>query len=144
MTMTKTLKKLARKLDDASTSTAAVRVVHRIVCTQDPDAIAVLAAALDWPGPVGEAAVEGLSAFGQLAAAEMRRTVARSLDEDAIRNAHRVLAALGDRFSARAVDAVCWADLEEDDAAAVSRSHAPTKTNGPETFLGTFGLENRV
>jgi hypothetical protein len=42
------------------------------------------------------------------------------MDEDQIRNAHRVLAALGDRYSKRAVRAYCWADLEEHDAAAAA------------------------
>jgi len=37
-------------------------------------------------------------------------------DEDMIRNAHRVLAAFGDERPARAVDAVCWADFEEEEA----------------------------
>ena len=43
---------------------------------------------------------------------EMRKRL-EALDEDMIRNAHRVLAALGDERSDRAQYAVCWADFEE-------------------------------
>jgi hypothetical protein len=111
------LKKLAESLEDCTTSTEYVRVIRRITRTQDPDAIVILASVLDTPGPVGVAAVRGLMAFGQLAMSEMRRCVATGVDEDAIRNAHRVLAALGDRASKRAVSAHCWADLEEAAAA---------------------------
>jgi hypothetical protein len=112
------LKKLAESLEDCTTSTEYVRVIRRITRTQDPDAIVILASVLDTPGPVGAAAVRGLMAFGQLAESEMRRCVATGVDEDAIRNAHRVLAALGDPYSHRAQHAYCWADLEEEDAAA--------------------------
>ncbi|HEY2513325.1 MAG TPA: hypothetical protein VGI39_20795 [Polyangiaceae bacterium] len=114
MTMTMNLQKLADSLEDCSTSTDLVLVIRRITRTRDPDAIAVLASVLDTPGPAGAAAVRGLISFGQLAESEMRRTVALSMDEDAIRNAHRVLAALGNRRSKRAVSACCWADLEEE------------------------------
>ena len=58
----------------------------------------------------------------------MRRCVATGVDEDAIRNAHRVLAALGDPFSRRAVSAHCWADLEEEDAAAEQERAAGGKS----------------
>ena len=116
--MNANLKKLADSLEDCTTSTEYVRVIRRITRTQDPDAIVILASVLDTPGPVGAAAVRGLMAFGQLAEGEMRRCVATGVDEDVIRNAHRVLAALGDPFSRRAVSAHCWADLEEEDAAA--------------------------
>ena len=111
------LKKLAESLEDCTTSTEYVRVIRRITRTQDPDAIVLLASVLDTPGPVGAAAVRGLMAFGHLAMSEMRRCVANGVDEDAIRNAHRVLAALGDRAAKRAVSAHCWADLEEEAAA---------------------------
>ena len=117
MTMTKKLKKLVRALDRCDTSTDYVDVIRRITRTRDLDAIAILASLLDSPGPVGAAAVRGLISFGQFAESEMRRCLRLSMDEDQIRNAHRVLAALGDRYSMRAVRAYCWADLEEEDAA---------------------------
>ncbi len=117
------LQKLADRLEDCTTSTEYVRVIRRITKTQDPDAIVLLASVVDAPGPVGAAAVRGLLSFGQLAMSEMRRCVATGVDEDAIRNAHRVLAALGDRLSKRAVSAHCWADLEEE-AAAEEREQA--------------------
>jgi len=119
------LKKLAERLEDCTTSTEYVRLIRRITRTQDPDAIVVLASLLDTPGPVGAAAVRGLVSFGQLAESEMRRCVATGVDEDMIRNAHRVLAALGDTFSQRAQHAYCWADLEEDDESI--RGIAPRK-----------------
>jgi hypothetical protein len=122
------LKKLADSLEDCTTSTEYVRVIRRITRTQDPDAIVILASVLDTPGPVGAAAVRGLKAFGQLAEGEMRRCVATGVDEDAIRNAHRVLAALGDRASKRAVSAHCWADLEEE-AAEEERAAAGTSAS---------------
>jgi hypothetical protein len=117
MTMSKNLKKLVRALDRCDTSTEYVDVIRRITRTEDLDAIAILASLLDSPGPVGAAAVRGLVSFGQFAESEMRRCLARSMDEDQIRNAHRVLAALGDRASKRAVSAHCWADLEDGAAA---------------------------
>jgi hypothetical protein len=124
--MNTNLQKLADSLEDCTTSTELVRVIRRITRTQDPDAIAILASVLDTPGPAGAAAVRGLLAFGQLAVGEMRRCVGTAMDEDAIRNAHHVLAALGDRGSKRAVSAHCWADLEEEDALeeAAAEKHA--------------------
>ena len=127
MTMTKNLKKLVRALDRCDTSTDYVDVIRRIARTRDLDAIAILASLLDSPGPVGAAAVRGLISFGQFAEGEMRRCLALSMDEDQIRNAHRVLAALGDRYSKRAVNAYCWADLEEEDEAAAKKKAAAGK-----------------
>jgi hypothetical protein len=114
--MNSNLKKLADSLEDCMTSAEYVRAIRRITRTQDPDAMAILASLLDTPGPVGAAAVKGLVSFGQFAESEMRRCLACSMDEDQIRNAHRVLAELGDRASKRAVSAHCWADLEEEAA----------------------------
>jgi hypothetical protein len=127
--MDSNLKKLADCLEDCTTSTQYIRVIRQITRTQHPDAIAILASLLDSPGPVGAAAVKGLISFGQLAEAEMRRCL-DAMDEDMIRNAHRVLAALGDAYSQRAQYAYCWADLEEEDRARESRpqpSAAPAK-----------------
>ena len=128
MTMTKKLKKLVRTLHRCNTSTEYVDVIRRIARTRDLDAIAILASLLDSPGPVGAAAVRGLISFGQFAEGEMRRCLALSMDEDQIRNAHRVLAALGDRYSKRAVNAYCWADLEEEDEAAAKKKAAAGKS----------------
>ena len=72
--------------------------------------------------------MRGLISFGQFAESEMRRCLARSMDEDQIRNAHRVLAALGDRHSKRAATAYCWADLEEEEAAAKKQGAAGKST----------------
>jgi hypothetical protein len=118
--MNKSLKKLTRALDRCTTSTEYVDVIRKITCTRDPDAIAILASLLDSPGPVGAAAVKGLISFGQFAEAEMRRCLAQSMDEDQVRNAHRVLAKLGDAYSKRAVNAYCWADLDEESAIAAA------------------------
>ena len=63
----------------------------------------------------------------------MRRLVAESMDEDQIRNAHRVLARLGDRSSRKAVRAVCWADLEERQV--VEKTGAQEKSNLVVNFL---------
>ncbi len=120
--MNKNLKKLTRALDGCTTSTEYVLVIRKITRTQDPDAIEILVPLLDSPGPVGAAAVKGLLSFGQFAESAMRRCLARSMDEDQIRNAHRVLAALGDAYSKRAVGARCWADLDEEDAIAAVAS----------------------
>jgi hypothetical protein len=134
MNMTnKNLKKLTRALDRCTTSTEYVVVIRKIARTQDPDAIAILASLLDSPGPVGAAAVRGLLSFGQFAESAMRRCVAESMDEDQIRNAHRVLAALGDAYSTRAVSAHCWADLDEEDAITAARAAANDDAVGPGT-----------
>jgi hypothetical protein len=118
------LAKLADRLEDCMTPAQYVRVIGKITRTQDPDAIALLASLLDSSGEVGAAAVQGLLSFGQMAESEMRRCVAESTDEDQIRNAHRVLAALGNAYSKRAVGACCWADLDEEDAIAAANAAA--------------------
>jgi len=46
------------------------------------------------------------------------------VEEEGIRNAHRVLARLGNVHSARAQYAVCWADLEEQEPLALDRTTA--------------------
>ena len=107
------LKKLAAALRDATMPDEHVRLIRRVARTEDPDAIAVLASQLDVPGPAGAEAVRALVSFGQLAVSEVRRCL-QAKDEDMIRNAHRVLAALGDAHSARAQDAHCWADLDDE------------------------------
>jgi len=127
--MNSNLEKLADSLEDCTTPAEYVRVIRRITKTQDPDAILLLASVLDTPGAIGAAAVRGLLSFGQLAMSEMRRCVATGVDEDAIRNAHRVLAALGDRASKRAVSAHCWADLEEEAAAQEQEAVAGKSAN---------------
>jgi hypothetical protein len=116
----KTLARLADALEDCVTPAEHVRVIRDIARTQDPDAIAILAPLLESCGEIAAATVEALLSFGQLAEGEMRRCVAESMDEDQIRNAHRVLAGLGDAYSRRAVTAHCWADLEEENAIAAA------------------------
>ena len=134
--MSPNLTKLSRRIDDCSSNEQFVHVIRLITRTGDPDAIAVLASLLECPGEVGLEAVRGLYTFGQFAEAEMRRVVAESMEETAIRNAHRVLARLGDRYSRRAVHAVCWADLDakiarENAEAAVAAAKA-ANNNGTE------------
>jgi hypothetical protein len=80
----------------------------------------VRAPKIDMPGPVGDAAVRALVCLAHTGGPRCRQTVAAdcclridtSLDADEIRNAYRVLAALGDETSQRALAADCWADAE--------------------------------
>jgi len=98
-----------------------VAAIREIAATGDPDAIPVLARWMRCPGIEGREAALGLvRGFGQLAAEPMRRVVAKSMDEDQIRNAYLVLAALGDAYAMRGVLAHCWADLDEEDAIAAA------------------------
>jgi hypothetical protein len=69
----------------------------------------------DMPGRAGIAAAEAVASFGVIAQDAVRAAL-DAMDEDTVRNAHRVLAAWGDAYSRRAVNAHCWADLEEEDA----------------------------
>ena len=133
--MNKNLASLERALDGCLTSTEYVVVIRKITRTRDPGAIAVLASLLDSPGPIGAAAVRGLKSFGPLAETEMRRCVAQSMDEDQIRNAHRVLAALGDAYSRRAVRACCWADLDDEDAIAARAADAANDSAPPASAI---------
>jgi HEAT repeat protein len=97
-------------------SEQSIAIIREIAATGDPAAIGALADVMDTPGVVGrEAAYAIYAAFGQLAYEPMKRLVQESLDEDQIRNAYRVLAALGDAYALRAVFAHCWADLDEED-----------------------------
>jgi hypothetical protein len=111
------LQTLADRLHDpANRSERQLAVIHQIAAIGDPEAIGVLAEVMDTPGVVGRAAAYAIyAAFGQLAYGPMKRLVRESQDEDQIRNAYRVLAALGDAYALRAVFAHCWADLEEED-----------------------------
>lgn len=117
--MNHNLEKLVRIANrESNLSEDYVAAIRAIAATEDPDAIPVLASFMDSPGIVGREAALGLFLhFGQLAAEPMRRLIAQSIDEDQIRNAYRVLAALGDEYALRAVFAHCWADLDEDDRA---------------------------
>ena len=115
----KTLVRRANRFSNLSDDTVAA--IREIAATEDPDAIPVLARFMRTPGIVGREAALGLVRhFGQLAAEPMRRIVAKSKEEDQIRNAYRVLAALGDEYAMRAVSAHCWADLDESDAIAAA------------------------
>ena len=111
------LEKLADRLyNDANRSERQLALIRKIAATGDPEAIGVLAGVMDTPGVIGRAAARAIhSTFGQLAYEPMKRLVEESVDEDQIRNAYRVLAALGDAYARRAVRAHCWADLEEED-----------------------------
>jgi hypothetical protein len=108
----KTMKTLAARLNRITESEKGLALIREIVATGDLAAIDILANHLDNPGVLGRAATQALIGFGKAAEPAMRRCL-DAMDEDTIRNAHRVLAALGDAYSARAQHAVCWADLEE-------------------------------
>jgi HEAT repeat protein len=106
------VKKLRRQMLRAQYSEDIIRLMFAIARTGEADAIRVLAAQMDVPCDVGRAAVRALVEMGPAVLPEMRVRL-ESDDEDMIRNAHRVLAAFGDERSKRAVEAECWADLEE-------------------------------
>ncbi len=107
-----TIDQLARRLDDAAPAAALCATLRALAATRDPAAIAVIATMLDSAGVVGNAAVEALVSFGDAARPEMRRCIDTGIDEDGIRNAFRVLAALGDVAAADAQHADCWAELD--------------------------------
>jgi hypothetical protein len=102
---------LSRLIDDAMDNTAILPLIAQLAGTRKLAAIAVLASLLDSAGSVGDAAVHALIGFGDAVIPAMRECL-DAMDEDMIRNAHRVLAALGDVDSARAQYAHCWDDLE--------------------------------
>jgi hypothetical protein len=110
--MNTTVKKLRRQMLSAQFSEDIIRILFAIARTGEADAIPVIADQMDVPCAVGRAAVQALIEIGPAVIPEMRKRL-EALDEDMIRNAHRVLAALGDQRSARAEQAECWADLEE-------------------------------
>jgi len=86
--------------------------MKQIARTGDPDAIIVIADQLDAPCDVGRAAVQCLVEIGPAVIPEMHKRLEAD-DEDTVRNARKVLAALGDERSIAALDAECWADLDE-------------------------------
>jgi hypothetical protein len=139
--MNPTLKQLVRRANRFSNlSDDTVAAIREIAATGDPDAIPVLASFLEVPGIVGREAALGLYRhFGQLAAEPMRRVVAESVDEDQIRNAYRVLAALGDPYALRAVSADCWADLDEEDAIAAAIAEVGNDADDPPGASGEEG-----
>ncbi len=110
--MSPSLEMLRRRMLRAPYSTEIIAVMREIARSGDPDAIVVLSRQLDVPCDVGRAAVACLVAIGFAVIPEMRRRL-DALDEDMVRNAHRVLAVLGDENSRAALDAECWADLEQ-------------------------------
>jgi hypothetical protein len=135
------LEKLVRRADRFSNlSDDTVAAIREIAATEDPDAFPVLARFMCTPGIVGREAALGLYRhFGQLAAEPMRRIVEKSMDEDQIRNAYRVLAALGDPYAMRAVNAHCWADLDEEDAIAAAVAQVANDGEGPPGASGKEG-----
>lgn len=125
-----TLVRIANRPSNLSDDTVAA--IRAIAATEDPDAIPVLVSFFDVPGIVGREAALGLYRhFGQLAAEPMRRLIEESMDEDQIRNAYRVLAALGDAYARRAVFAHCWADLDEEDAIARALAEIANDADDP-------------
>ena len=118
--MNPTVKKLRRQMLSAQFSEDIIRILFAIARTGEADAIPVIADQMDVPCAVGRAAVQALIEIGPAVIPEMRKRL-EALDEDMIRNAHRVLGALGDERSARAAQAVCWADFEEEEMQAERR-----------------------
>jgi hypothetical protein len=96
------LRRLCDKLDGCGGSDEYIAVIREIVRTRDAQAIEVLAALLDSPGPVGDAAVKGLVRFGVAAVPEMERVLRDSLDPDACEHASAVLRQIQARASRRA------------------------------------------
>lgn len=127
--MSLSLKTLAARLNRVTESAKGLVLIQQIVDTGDPAAIDVLAKHLDNPGVLGRAATRALIGFGKAAEPAMRKAL-DALDEDTIRNAHKVLAALGDRTSARAQHAFCWADLDE---TAPDTERSPVTRPSPDT-----------
>ncbi len=118
--MNTTVKKLRRQMLAAAYSEDIIRIMFAIARTGEADAIPVIADQMDVPCAVGRAAVQALIEIGPAVIPEMRKRL-EALDEHMIRNAHRVLGALGDERSARAAQAVCWADFEEEEMKAERR-----------------------
>jgi HEAT repeat protein len=110
--MSSSIRTLSARLADTFDNAKLLRIIDALAETRDPAAVPVLATVLDTPGPVGRAAVQALIRFGDAAVPTMRECL-EAMDEDTIRNAHRVLAALGDIVSAEAQHAYCWSDLGE-------------------------------
>jgi hypothetical protein len=96
------------------------RAIRALEATRHEDAALVIGSLLDMPGPVGDEAVRALVSLatcggprcGQAVAEDCCIRLDASFDADEIRNAYRVLAALGDETSQRALAADCWADAE--------------------------------
>ena len=115
------IERLARIIrDPRSMSEDYVRAIGELAATRHPDAPLVIGSLLDMPGPVGNEAVRALVCLAHAGDARCRQAVAEdcciriheSVDADEVRNAYRVLAALGDGTSQRALAADCWADVE--------------------------------
>lgn len=115
------IERLARILrDPRSLSEDYVRAIRELAATRHQDAAVLVASLLDMPGPVGDEAVRILISLAATGPRGCRQAVVEdcavrldaSLDADEIRNAYRVLAALGDETSQRALAADCWADAD--------------------------------
>jgi hypothetical protein len=109
----KTIRQLTARLLEADETPELVRIIRALEATRSHEAIPALVTVLDTYGPVGRAAVRALVSLGAIVVPAMRDVIENGVDEEMIRNAHRVLARLGDAFSARAQHAYCWADLDE-------------------------------
>jgi hypothetical protein len=119
-----TILRLTRAIHDPrNLSEDYVRGIGALRATRHEDAALIIGEFLDVPGPVGDEAVRALVSLATCGARRCRRSVVEdcsvriwvSLDEHEIRNAHRVLAALGNTASQRALAADCWADAEEEE-----------------------------
>ncbi len=115
------IERLARIVrNPASLSEDYVSAIRALEGDGHEDAASVIGSLLDMPGPVGNEAVRALISLAgnghpgcrQAVAEDCSLRIEASLDADEIRNAYRVLAALGDRTSQLALAADCWADVE--------------------------------
>jgi hypothetical protein len=115
------IERLARIIrNPRSLSEDYMRAIGELAATGHEDAALVIASLLDMPGPVGDAAVRALVSLANAGSPRCRHAIADdcstridgSLDADEIRNAYRVLAALGDETSQQTLAADCWADAE--------------------------------
>lgn len=110
--MSSNLDNLIYRIDIARTSKKACRLVREIAASGDPGVIPALVSLLDYQCEIGRAVVDALVGLGPAVEPEMRRCLEAD-EETVIRNAHRVLARLGDRRSEFAKEAYCWADLAD-------------------------------
>lgn len=113
--------------DPRNLSADYVRCIRALEATRHEGAPLIVGEFLDMPGPVGDEAVRAMVSLATCGVGRCRFSVVDdcfvriygSLDDDEIRNAHRVLAALegleGGKggSSQRALAADCWADAEE-------------------------------
>jgi len=119
-----TIQRLTDKLADYMDDKELRRTVRKLKAIGTHDAAAAIATVLDTPAETGRILVKTLVSMGPVVIPAMLEVIDTGVEEEGIRNAHRVLARLGNVHSARAQYAVCWADLEEQEPLALDRTTA--------------------